>query len=31
MGILSESKNDEIESEADQIINFSEKNPFGDP
>lgn len=31
MGILDEAKNQEIETEADSIINFDEKNPFGDP
>jgi hypothetical protein len=31
MGILDEAKNDIIETEADEIINFDESNPFGDP
>ena len=31
MGILDEAKNSLIEEEADDIINFSETNPFGDP
>lgn len=31
LAIRSEAKNEEIETEADDIINFSESNPFGDP
>ena len=31
MGILDEAKNSIIETEADDIINFTESNPFGDP
>lgn len=31
MGIMDEAKNKTIETEADEIINFSETNPFGDP
>lgn len=31
MGILDEAKNDIIQTEADEIINFDETNPFGDP
>jgi hypothetical protein len=31
MAIRDEAKNDFIETEADDIINFNESNPFGDP
>ena len=31
LAIRSEANNEDIETEADQIINFSESNPFGDP
>lgn len=31
MGILDEAKNQTIEDEADEYLNFDEANPFGDP
>lgn len=31
LGIRDEARNETIETEADQVINFSESNPFGDP
>jgi hypothetical protein len=31
LGILNEAKNMVIETEADEVLNFDENNPFGDP
>ena len=31
LAILDEAKNAAIEAEADEVLNFDENNPFGDP